>query len=408
MELGECPYDQGGYFIINESEKVLISQEKISTNHVYVLKKRLPNKYAYVGEVHGLRLNHDNERFSSCIHGRKSSVVVQPRSWYIRPIDQGAWCKAHRSVRITVDAPRDRKCNVWSGGSLLAFLLSFQKTWSVTVDFVLGRIEAKAHVNEEICNSDNGLRVSREKTEYLRCDFGIGEITHNEEVDIRIGDKILQPKESFRVEVAELRMLRWTCGKTLLDMIPNGVYRAQLEVESIINKMREVRLRGRPKLRWEDRVKHDMKELLLSEDMTSDRNKWRARIRVSACLFGLVLCGLGFAMFFFAYSVSWPRGLCLFSHCSPCHACGRWGPWAVGNEFFSSYFVLNSIIGCQRRGPTLAGHGEEDYCRTFRTGSKSDRGMNLGRLRIYICTKMKLERSDHVTMRAERRRGREE
>ncbi|GJX92277.1 hypothetical protein Tco_0345603 [Tanacetum coccineum] len=32
------------------------------------------------------------------------------------------------------------------------------------------------------------------------------------------------------------------------------------------------RRRGRPKLRWEDRLKQDMKELLLSEDMTSDRN----------------------------------------------------------------------------------------------------------------------------------------
>nr|GEV42376.1 ataxia telangiectasia mutated family protein [Tanacetum cinerariifolium] len=227
---------------------------------------------------------------------------------------------------------------------------------------------------------DNGLRVSREKTVYLRCDFGIEKIAHNEEVDLRIGDMILQPKESFRylgsmlhksgridedvanrikvawmkwraatrvlcdrnvplklkgkfyrvairpamlygsecwpitkavanrVEVAELRMLRWTCGKTLLDMIPNGVYRAQLEVESIINKMREVRLRcfrhvkrrpesapvrrveslvvdelrirGRPKLRRKDIVKHDMKELLFSEDMTSDRNAWRARTSV--------------------------------------------------------------------------------------------------------------------------------
>ncbi|GJT87342.1 retrovirus-related pol polyprotein LINE-1 [Tanacetum coccineum] len=45
---------------------------------------------------------------------------------------------------------------------------------------------------------DNGLKVSREKTEYLRCDFGNGEIAHNEVVDICIGDKILQPKESFR------------------------------------------------------------------------------------------------------------------------------------------------------------------------------------------------------------------
>ncbi|GJX21405.1 cell division control protein 6 homolog B-like protein [Tanacetum coccineum] len=99
-----------------------------------------------------------------------------------------------------------------------------------------------------------------------------------------------------QVEVAELRMLRWTCR------------RAELEVETIINKMREgwlrwfghvkrrpqstpvrrvgalvvddLRRRGRPKLRWEDRVKHDMKEVLLSEDMTSNRNKWRARIRL--------------------------------------------------------------------------------------------------------------------------------
>ncbi|GER53278.1 DNA-directed RNA polymerase family protein [Striga asiatica] len=50
MEIGECPYDQGGYFIINGSEKVLIAQEKMSTNHVYVFKKRQPNKYAYVAE----------------------------------------------------------------------------------------------------------------------------------------------------------------------------------------------------------------------------------------------------------------------------------------------------------------------------------------------------------------------
>nr|GEW41840.1 protein transport protein SEC24-like CEF [Tanacetum cinerariifolium] len=40
------------------------------------------------------------------------------------------------------------------------------------------------------------------------------------------------------------------------------------------------RRRGRPKLRWEDRLKTDLKEMLLSEDMTYDRNAWRIRIRV--------------------------------------------------------------------------------------------------------------------------------
>ncbi|XP_058219713.1 DNA-directed RNA polymerase II subunit RPB2-like isoform X2 [Rhododendron vialii] len=53
-ELGECPFDQGGYFIINGSEKVLIAQEKMSTNHVYVFKIRQPNKYAYVSEVRSM------------------------------------------------------------------------------------------------------------------------------------------------------------------------------------------------------------------------------------------------------------------------------------------------------------------------------------------------------------------
>nr|GEY28856.1 hypothetical protein [Tanacetum cinerariifolium] len=35
-------------------------------------------------------------------------------------------------------------------------------------------------------------------------------------------------------------MLRWTCGKTMIDMIPNGVYRSEIEVKTIINKIREV------------------------------------------------------------------------------------------------------------------------------------------------------------------------
>ncbi len=50
-DLGECPYDQGGYFVINGSEKVLIAQEKMSHNHVYVFKKAMPSKYAYVAET---------------------------------------------------------------------------------------------------------------------------------------------------------------------------------------------------------------------------------------------------------------------------------------------------------------------------------------------------------------------
>lgn len=41
-ELGECPYDSGGYFIVKGSEKVLIAQERMAFNQVYVFKKQSP------------------------------------------------------------------------------------------------------------------------------------------------------------------------------------------------------------------------------------------------------------------------------------------------------------------------------------------------------------------------------
>eukprot|EP01136_Pigoraptor_vietnamica_P036391 Opistho-1_new@102902 len=47
----ECPYDQGGYFVINGSEKVLIAQEKMCNNQVYVFQKKQPSKYAFVSEI---------------------------------------------------------------------------------------------------------------------------------------------------------------------------------------------------------------------------------------------------------------------------------------------------------------------------------------------------------------------
>ena len=50
-QVGECVFDQGGYFIINGSEKVIIAQERISNNHVYVFKKQQPSKFEWVCET---------------------------------------------------------------------------------------------------------------------------------------------------------------------------------------------------------------------------------------------------------------------------------------------------------------------------------------------------------------------
>ncbi|PWU83845.1 putative DNA-directed RNA polymerase II subunit 2 [Trypanosoma cruzi] len=38
--LNECPHDQGGYFVISGTEKVLIAQERQAANHVYAFSRQ--------------------------------------------------------------------------------------------------------------------------------------------------------------------------------------------------------------------------------------------------------------------------------------------------------------------------------------------------------------------------------
>ena len=51
----ECEHDKGGYFIVNGNEKVLIAQEKMNNNHVYVFEKKPPSKFSHVAEIRSIR-----------------------------------------------------------------------------------------------------------------------------------------------------------------------------------------------------------------------------------------------------------------------------------------------------------------------------------------------------------------
>ncbi|KAJ8710705.1 hypothetical protein PYW08_009220 [Mythimna loreyi] len=108
-----------------------------------------------------------------------------------------------------------------------------------------------------------------------------------------------------RLHVAEMRMLRWMCGVTRMDKVRNEYIRGSLKVAPVTEKLKGNSLswyghvkrrdethvtkrvlslhvdgwrgRGRPKKRWMDCVKSDMKEKGVSDSVTDDRTEWKKK-----------------------------------------------------------------------------------------------------------------------------------
>lgn len=70
---GECVFDQGGYFIINGSEKGIVAQERQAYNRVYCFKHKGTSKIAWRAEVRS-QMEHANRPLTAmaCLMLRKS------------------------------------------------------------------------------------------------------------------------------------------------------------------------------------------------------------------------------------------------------------------------------------------------------------------------------------------------
>lgn len=54
---GECPYDKGGYFIVKGNEKVLVAQEKLINNKVYIFRKNERNNIKITAQCKYIFIN---------------------------------------------------------------------------------------------------------------------------------------------------------------------------------------------------------------------------------------------------------------------------------------------------------------------------------------------------------------
>jgi DNA-directed RNA polymerase beta subunit len=55
--MGECPYDYGGYFVVNGNEKIVISQDRIAENKTYVFLNTKATTFSYTAEIRSTQDN---------------------------------------------------------------------------------------------------------------------------------------------------------------------------------------------------------------------------------------------------------------------------------------------------------------------------------------------------------------
>ena len=117
----------------------------------------------------------------------------------------------------------------------------------------------------------------------------------------------MKKTEEKKMDVAEMRMLRWMSGVTRENRIRNEYIRGSTKMVEISKKVQEGRLRwyghllrkeddhvgrskmemevqggrkrGRPRKRWRDCVRDDMDLKGINEEETKDRNQWRRLIQ---------------------------------------------------------------------------------------------------------------------------------
>ena len=77
-QMGECPFDQGGYFVIDGQEKVIVSRERKAENKLYIVKA-MEEMYTYSAQIKSIPSDSFKYARTTVVNIAKSDNVITVR-----------------------------------------------------------------------------------------------------------------------------------------------------------------------------------------------------------------------------------------------------------------------------------------------------------------------------------------
>ena len=243
-------------------------------------------------------------------------LVAESRMAVERKLEEWRDALESRGMRIsrtkteyfTTDESMNQDVSVKLGGEDLKRVGAFKYLGSV----VDATAETSREVNYRIqCGWNNWRKVSGvicDKRVPVRLKGKVHKAVVRPALTYGLEAAPMKKSEEKKMDVAEMKMLRWMVGVTRRDRIRNVYIRGTVKVLEVSRKIQEARMRwyghlrrrdgedhvgretmemevegsrrrGRPKTRWKDCIRNDLREKNIDEGAVRNRNEWRRLIR---------------------------------------------------------------------------------------------------------------------------------
>ena len=158
VSLGECKYDRGGYFIIKGKERVLVSQERMNYNIVYVFEQKPSQKFQMVAEIRSMSEETRHSVFVQMKIYNKKIVLQLP---YIQQeIPLGIVFRAYGFSLEEIECILKINCIKWKENNVIHSFIQ-----SILMD--AQKIETQENAINNICEYSLNTIMKERKQKYI-------------------------------------------------------------------------------------------------------------------------------------------------------------------------------------------------------------------------------------------------